>query len=151
AAVRSAGGGALFDEAGEEHRRARRALADDLATDGVRRLRPAWLAVLRRRLAPLSDGRDVDLVPLAAELSAAPMTALLGLAVEPLVLARLACDAAAAHAPGARRSGAPPEALVSVVGSARGAIVAVAGIVTTVAALPRAVAWCADDALWSHA
>jgi len=35
--------------------------------------------------------------------------------------------------------------------SPRGAMVAVAGIATTVAALPRAAAWCADDSLWHHA
>ena len=69
AAGRLTGAGRLFDQHGDEHRRTRRDTAAALGPAGVARLRPLWTELLARRLAPLGDGRTVDLVPLAAELS----------------------------------------------------------------------------------
>ncbi|MEV5443375.1 hypothetical protein AB0N23_12680, partial [Streptomyces sp. NPDC052644] len=71
-------GGTLFDQEGSGHRATRRAVADDLGAAGVERLRPVWLDVLDRRVAPLAEGRDIDLVPLARELAGATVRALLG-------------------------------------------------------------------------
>ncbi|RZU49086.1 cytochrome P450 [Krasilnikovia cinnamomea] len=101
------GGELLFDQHGGEHRRARRALADALGASGVARLRPVWTAVLARGLAPLADGGEVDLVPVAAELAGVTAAALLGVAVDPLTLADAAREAGAtaarAHLPGPGR------------------------------------------------
>ncbi|MDR7273915.1 cytochrome P450 [Catenuloplanes atrovinosus] len=44
-----------------------------------------------------------------------------------------------------------PEGLGPEMGAGLAAMVAVAAINTTVAGIPRAVAWCADDGLWEHA
>ncbi|BFU43660.1 cytochrome P450 [Krasilnikovia sp. MM14-A1004] len=107
AAARLTGGELLFDQHGEEHRRARRALADALGASGVAELRPVWTAVLARGLAPLSEGGEVDLVPVAAELAGATATALLGVTADPVVLADAAraagASAARAHLPGPGR------------------------------------------------
>jgi cytochrome P450 len=43
------------------------------------------------------------------------------------------------------------ERLIALAGGERAAMLAVASVNTTVAALPRAVAWCADDGLWPFA
>jgi cytochrome P450 len=169
-------GGVLFDEEGAPHRTGRRQLAARLGSAGMARLRPVWTRVLDRRLAPLGEGAPVDLVPVVAELAGATTAALLGLVVDPMVLADAARRAAATAArehlpgmtgPGARRaarraadaltallaetmtrtSGAP----VSSSDPGVAAMLAVASVNTTVAALPRAVAWCADDRLWAWA
>ncbi|MCP9963468.1 cytochrome P450 [Streptomyces somaliensis] len=163
-------GGALFDQEGAGHRATRRAVADGLGAAGVERLRPVWRDVLDRRLAPLGAGRDVDLVPLARELAGATVCALLDAGGDPEAVARAAAEAAAAavrgHLPGPRppgtaraaaaatarleallargRSGGGPEAALR-------AVLAVAAVNTTVAALPRAAAWCADAGLWEQA
>ncbi|WP_433794439.1 cytochrome P450 [Actinoplanes sp. CA-252034] len=104
AAGRLTGGGLLFDQEGDDHRGTRRGLAESLGADGVARLRPVWMEVLDRRLAPLADGAPVDLVDVAAELSGATAAALLGLTVDPLTLASAARAAASAaareHLPG---------------------------------------------------
>lgn len=83
-------GGTLFDQEGTGHRATRRAVADDLGAAGVERLRPVWLDVLDRRLAPLGAGRDVDLVPLARELAGATVCALLGTTGDPETIAEAA-------------------------------------------------------------
>ncbi|WP_243715788.1 cytochrome P450, partial [Micromonospora sp. KC207] len=158
--------GLLFDQEGPEHRRLRRALHDGLGPAGVTRLRPVWTAVLRRRLAPLAAGEPVDLVPVAAELAGATTAALLGVDADPAALAaaarRAAATAAAAQLPGlhppgraraARRAVADLVALLGLPPDAAGlaGMLAVAAVNTTVAGLPRAVAWCADDRLWDAA
>ncbi|GGN75726.1 cytochrome P450 [Actinoplanes lobatus] len=168
AAGRLAGGGLLFDQEGDDHRGSRRSLAESLGADGVDRLRPIWLAVLERRLAPLADGRTIDLVDVAAELSGTTAAALLGVDVDGRDLAAAARTAAAAaareHLPGltlphhrraAHRAAARLNALLTPAGSPPGdglaAMLAVAAINTTVAGVPRAVAWCADADLWAYA
>ena len=161
AARRVTSGGLLFDQEGDEHRQARRELTDDLGAEAVRGLRPVWRALLGRRVLRLGRGGRVDVVALAAELAGATTAALLRLDVDPVALATAACDAAAAaareHLPGVRLSrrhdpaGVAADrltALLSTSDGGRDAMLAIAAITTTVAALPRAVAWCADDALW---
>ncbi|MFJ1680658.1 MULTISPECIES: cytochrome P450 [unclassified Streptomyces] len=164
-------GGTLFDQEGTGHRSTRRAVADDLGAAGVERLRPVWQDVLARRLVPLAEGRDVDLVLLARELAGATVCALLGTAGDPEGVAKAAAEAAAAavrdHLPGPRPPGtaraaaaatARLEALLAPAGgpgaeadTALRAMLAVAAVNTTVAALPRAAAWCADARLWDQA
>ncbi|MEU5540334.1 cytochrome P450, partial [Streptomyces sp. NPDC020362] len=163
-------GGTLFDQEGAGHRDTRRAVADDLGAAGVERLRPVWREVLDRRLAPLGAGNTVDLVPLARELAGATVCALLDSSPDPEGLAEAAARAAAAavrdHLPGPRLPGsaraaatatARLEAMLAPATSGAGgetalrAMLAVAAVNTTVAALPRAVAWCADVRLWDEA
>ncbi|MEV5880058.1 cytochrome P450 [Streptomyces sp. NPDC052101] len=163
-------GGALFDQEGTGHRTARRAVAEGLGAAGVERLRPVWREVLEHRLAPLSVGRTVDLVPLARELAGATVCALLGTGGDPEGVAEAAARAAAAavrdHLPGTRPPGAARAAAVATARleallaqdapgeageRALRAMLAVAAVNTTVAALPRAAAWCADAALWDQA
>ncbi|MGV9879693.1 cytochrome P450 [Streptomyces sp. NPDC003006] len=164
-------GNALFDEEGAGHRATRRAIAEDLGAAGVERLRPVWQEVLHRRLAPLGAGRDVDLVPMARELAGATVRALLGTSGDPEGIAAAAAEAAAAavrdHLPGLRRPGTARAAaaatarLEALLATADGrgeagdaalrAMLAVAAVNTTVAALPRAAAWCADAGLWAQA
>ncbi|MEV1290477.1 cytochrome P450 [Micromonospora sp. NPDC049679] len=158
--------GMLFDQTGAAHRSTRRAVAEDLGTAGVARLRPVWSAVLQRRLAPLADGGTVDLVDVVAEMTGATTAALLGLSVDPHALSSAARAAAAAaardHLPGLPRPGRARRArttaarlteLVRAPDDPTGgaALLAVASVNTTLAAVPRAVAWCADDRLWDRA
>lgn len=240
AAGRLTGGDLLFDQHGDDHRRARRSTADLLGAAGVARLRPVWTEVLDRGLKPLADGETVDLVPVVTELAGTTAAALLGLAtpgpstpgpsipdpsmpdaagrgpsapgpahcpaapglapcpaahcpashgatahgaagggvaahgaavdrlvVDGLVLAAAAREAAAAATrahlpgPGRRRAGhrarAAADRLSALVAPGGGpdaglaVMLAVAAINTTVAALPRAAAWAADDDLWGYA
>ncbi|MER7956281.1 cytochrome P450 [Streptomyces sp. NPDC096030] len=170
AARELSGGGTLFDQEGGDHRDTRRAVATDLGAAGLERLRPVWRAVLVRRIAPLAAGRPVDLVPLARELAGATVRALLESGADASDLAEAAADAAAAavrdHLPGPRPPGASRaaaratarlEALLadgpgeSTAPGALRAMIAVAAVNTTVAAVPRAVAWCADGGLWEQA
>ncbi|MFJ3513654.1 cytochrome P450 [Streptomyces sp. NPDC090131] len=167
AAARAAlqgGGGVLFDQEGGGHRADRRGLAGGLGAAGVEELRAGWQPLLVRRLAPLERGGEVDLVGLARELSGAVVCALSGSGAAPLAVAEAAAEAAAAsvrsHLPGPRRPHAEAaatratERLRLLLGSADEALpamVAVAAVNTTVAALPRAVAWCADAGLWEQA
>jgi cytochrome P450 len=164
-------GGTLFDQEGSGHRARRREVADDLGAAGVERLRPVWRDVLTRRLAPLAEGRDVDLVPLTRELAGATVCALLRTTGAPEAVAVAAADAAAAavrdHLPGprppgtARSAAAATTRLENLLAPAGGpgaaadaalrAMLAVAAVNTTVAALPRAAAWCADARLWDQA
>ncbi|WP_101256835.1 cytochrome P450 [Streptomyces barkulensis] len=162
-------GGTLFDQEGAGHRAGRRALAEELGAAGVERLRPVWREILARRLAPLGAGRDVDLVPLAREVAGATVRALLHATGEPEDIAVAAAAAAAAtvrdHLPGPRRPGSARAAaaaaarLEGLLAPAHGeaaepalrAMLAVAAVNTTVAALPRAAAWCADAGLWEQA
>lgn len=165
-ARRLTAGGLLFDQDGAAHRTARRELATGLGADGVARLRPLWTAVLQRRLAPLRDGQPVELVELAAELAAVSAAALLGSDADPALLAAAARAAASAavrqQLPGwgrrtaRRRTALAVERLTALLPGSTADVglagmLAVAAITTTVAALPRAVAWCADDGLWNHA
>ncbi|WDZ82824.1 cytochrome P450 [Micromonospora cathayae] len=158
--------GLLFDQEGPVHRQARRALADGLGPTGVRRVRPVWTELLRRRLAPLADGGSVDLVPVVAELAGATTAALLGVTAEPTALAaaarRVAATAAAEQLPGPRPPGRARAARTAVADLAAlldvppdrlglAGMLTVAAVNTTVAGIPRAVAWCADDRLWDRA
>ncbi|MFB6520406.1 cytochrome P450 [Streptomyces sp. NPDC056401] len=160
--------GVLFDQEGSGHRAGRRELAELLGASGTRELRAVWHPLLLRRLAPLALGGTVDLVPLARELAGSVVYALLRPGPEahtsPYALAEAAAEAAAAsvrsHLPGPRRPGAGAAAiraaerlrvLLGPGADARAAMLAVAAVNTTVAALPRAVAWCADADLWDQA
>ncbi|GHI76988.1 cytochrome P450 [Streptomyces spororaveus] len=167
AALRDGGagaGGVLFDQEGAGHRADRRNLAGSLGSAGVEDLRSLWRPLLVRRLAPLGRGGEVDLVDLARELSGSVVCALLGSGADPRAVAEAAAAAAAAavrsHLPGPRRPRAEAAAaraadrLRLLLGASDGALpamVAVAAVNTTVAALPRAVAWCADAGLWGQA
>jgi cytochrome P450 len=161
AAAGPGGSGLLFDEEGTPHRGARRAMADVMSAAGVARLRPVWQEVLRRRLAPLDTGGRIDVVDATLELTGAATAALLGLDVDPTELARtaraVAWAAAREQLPGPRwRDGgdaarAAAGDLIDLTGDERAAMLAVAAVNTMVAALPRAVAWCADDRLWPAA
>jgi len=157
--------GLLFDQEGPAHRGTRRSLAEHLSRAGVTRLRPVWTSVLDRWSSRLADGTPVDLVPMAAEMAGATTAAILDVTVDPLVLAQAARTAAAAtardHLPGLPRPGAARAArtaagnLTALLADANpvgpAAMLAVAAVNTTVAALPRAAAWCADDRLWAAA
>jgi cytochrome P450 len=164
--------GVLFDQEGQAHRDSRRAVSADLSVAAVERLRPAWRAVLGQRFAPLAQGESVDLTKVAAEVAGTTVCALLGLDRDPLAIARLAADAAAAaaraHLPGLPRPGSAralavaTDRLISALGAGQpgtvgavwastSAMLAVAAVNTTVAGLPRAVAWCADCGLWPDA
>ncbi|MFJ4594967.1 MULTISPECIES: cytochrome P450 [unclassified Kitasatospora] len=158
-------GGLLFDQDGAEHRSARRALAGGLDTAAQQRIRPHWQAVLATRIPDLAAG-ELEIVSLARELAGVTAAALTGAQSCPHRLAHAAADAAAHaardHLPGLRRRG--PDAVAATVAAAarlaallpdapdapdaRDAMVAVAAVNTTVAALPRAVAWCSDAGLW---
>ncbi|WP_250006961.1 cytochrome P450 [Actinoplanes sp. M2I2] len=167
AAGELAGAGALFDQQGAEHRDSRRATATLLGAAGVAKLRPTWTRLLDDRLPVLATGGAVDLVPLAAEIAGATAAELLELDVDPVELAtaaRVAAAAAArAHLPGVgrwragRSAAAAADRLIGLVAPGRPAdagrnvMLAVAAVNTTVAALPRAVAWACDDDLWENA
>ncbi|MBZ4324049.1 cytochrome P450 [Streptomyces huiliensis] len=168
AARELSGGGALFDQEGGGHRDGRRAVADALGSAGVERLRPVWQDVLDRRLLPLRAGRSVDLVEVARELAGATVCALVGTAADPVGVAVAAGEVAATavrdHLPGFGRPGTrgaaarAAERLEELLASPSGAgerslraMLAVAAVNTTVAALPRAAAWCADAGLWPQA
>jgi cytochrome P450 len=163
-------GDVLFDQQGDAHRQARRTLAVDLGSAGVDRLRPVWTQVLARRLTPLAAGDAVDLVDVVAELSGATACAMLGVPGDARLVAEAARAAAAAaargHLPGLRWPGGRPAraeaaahatarlaALLPVAPADAGlaAMLTVASVNTTVAGLPRAVAWCADARLWTAA
>jgi cytochrome P450 len=161
AAVSLAGGGALFDQAGDPHRDTRRALAADLGAGGVARMRPIWQDVIAAGLSALPA--PVDLVPLAKEIAGATACALTGCPAEPRVLAEAAMAAARAtalaHLPGLPRPGRRRRAdrareavdqLRALLPEPLDAMLAVAAVNTTVAALPRAAAWCARADLWDR-
>ncbi|QIP83545.1 cytochrome P450 [Streptomyces sp. Tu 2975] len=165
-ALRAAGhhdAGVLFDQEGAGHRAGRRALAQGLGAAGVEELRGLWRPLLAGRLEPLAQGGEVDLVTLARELSGTVVCALLGSQASPVAVAAAAADLAAASVrselPGLRRPGAHAASARATRrlrqllgdGDALSAMVAVAAVNTTVAALPRAVAWCADAGLWDQA
>lgn len=159
--------GVLFDQDGRAHRDTRRSFAADLSAAGVDRLRPVWREVLSRRLAALGAGETVDMTDVTAELAGATVCALLGLDADPLAVAKAASTVAAAaahaHLPGPRPLGADrvladrTGELIRLVGTERpdaagaAAMLAVAAVNTTVAGIPRAVAWCADCGLWPQA
>ncbi|MEE1828236.1 cytochrome P450 [Streptomyces sp. BE20] len=158
AAARLTDGGLLFDQDGAEHRSARRALAGGLDSAAVQRLRPHWLAVLAERVPTIADG-PIDLVRLAQELAGVTAAALTGSPAAPHALAGAAARAAEAtardHLPGprprrrtAQASAARAADLAALLPDPLDTMVAVATVNTTVAALPRAAAWCADAGLW---
>lgn len=154
AAARRTTGGLLFDQDGGEHRAARRDLTGLLGADGTDRLRPLRQAVLDRHLTELTG--TVDLVAVVQELAGATAAALTGSTADPLDLARACADAAAEaareHLPGLprRSSTAAAERLNSLLPNGRDAMLAVAAVNTTTAALPRAAAWCARARLWDE-
>ncbi|MFD5417688.1 cytochrome P450 [Streptomyces sp. NPDC127069] len=161
-ALRGAGG-VLFDQEGGGHRADRRGVADGLGTAGVERLREVWRPLLVRGFAPLGRGGEVDVVALARELAGSVVCALLECPADPRAVAEAAAVAAAAsvrdHLPGLPRPGAGARAAGAAErlrglladGDPLSAMLAVAAVNTTVAALPRAVAWCADAGLWGQA
>lgn len=160
AAARLTDGGALFDQDGGDHRTARRTLAAGVDTSARARIRPLWQAVLAERVPDLATGH-LELVDLVRELAGTTAAALTGATVPARRLADAAAEAAAAaardHLPGPRpgRARAAAEAvdaaarLSALLPDPRDAMVAVAAVNTTLAAVPRAVAWCADAGLWA--
>ncbi|RAJ37560.1 cytochrome P450 [Kitasatospora sp. SolWspMP-SS2h] len=159
-AARLTGGSLLFDQQGAEHRAARRELTTLLGPAGVAALRPVWERVLDRHLGGLD--RPVDLVPAVRELAGATAAALTGSDAPPVRLAlaaeRAAAATARAHLPallprpgGARRARTAADRLSGLLPDPRDAMLAVAAVNTTLAALPRAVAWCARERLWDLA
>ncbi|MFI6847159.1 cytochrome P450 [Kitasatospora sp. NPDC050467] len=161
AAAELTDGGLLFDQEGGEHRSARRELAADLAGGALDRIRPRWQAVLAERVPDLAAG-SLELVDLARELAGVTAAALTGSDAGPRTLARAAAEAAAAaagdHLPGPRLPGrraaagtaatAAAAELTALLPDPLHAMLTVAAVNTTVAALPRAAAWCADAGLW---
>jgi cytochrome P450 len=166
------GAGVLFDQDGGAHRALRRGLARDLGTSGVEELRFVWRPLIERRLEPLAAGGTVDVVALTRELSGTIVCALLRSPASPEAVAAAAAEVAAVSVrdelpgpprPGARAAVARATArLRELLGDGAGsggsgadgalsAMVAVAAVNTTVAALPRAAAWCADAGLWDQA
>ncbi|MFJ1753643.1 cytochrome P450 [Kitasatospora sp. NPDC088134] len=156
-AARLTGGGLLFDQSGAEHRASRRALGHLLSSEGIAELRPGWHQLIDSRL----TGGRVDLVPVVRLLAGTTATALTGSTADPLELARAAERVAAATArthlpglprPGARRRArAAAEQLRLLLPDPQDAMLAVAAVNTTLAALPRAVAWCARAHWWDRA
>lgn len=168
-AADAGGAGVLFDQDGGAHRALRRGLARDLGTAGVEELRAVWRPLIERRLEPLAAGGTVDVVALARELSGTVVCALLRSPASPGEVAAAAAEVAAVSVrgelpgpprPGARAAVARATARLrellgdsggSAADGALSAMVAVAAVNTTVAALPRAAAWCADAGLWDQA
>ncbi|MFF4324630.1 cytochrome P450 [Streptomyces sp. NPDC001568] len=165
-AARAALGGdgdVLFDQEGTGHRADRRSLAGRLGSAGVEELRSLWRPLPVRWSAPPAGGGEVDVVELAREVAGRVAGALLGSDADPPALARAAARAAAtsvrSHLPGPPRPGAAAAAAraaaglreLAGAGDALSSMVAVAAVNTTVAAVPRAVAWCADAGLWEQA
>ncbi|MFG2696635.1 cytochrome P450 [Kitasatospora sp. NPDC048407] len=160
-AARLTGGGLLFDQSGPEHRGSRRELASLLGSDGIAALRPHWQTVLAGLEAELAAG-PVDLVPVVRRLAGATAVALTGSTADPLALAAAAERAAATTArthlptllprPGAeRRARRAAGQLTALLPDPRDAMLAVAAVNTTLAALPRAAAWCARADRWEQA
>ncbi|RKE20365.1 cytochrome P450 [Streptomyces sp. TLI_171] len=159
-AARLTGGTLLFDQAGPEHRASRRALAHRLGSEGVAELRPRWQQLLADELGDLTG--PVDLVPVVRRLAGTTAAALTGSAADPVELAVAAERVAAATArthlpsllprPGAqRRARAAAARLARLLPDPQEAMLAVAAVNTTLAALPRAVAWCSRAGLWDDA
>jgi cytochrome P450 len=161
------GDGVLFDQDGAVHREMRKSLAAGLSAAGTEGLRPVWRAVLARRLAVLGAGGDADMVQVSVELAGATVCALLGVDADPVAVAEAAGAVAAAaareHLPGVHRPGAD-RALAAATGqltlllgtrepdvAAMAVMLAIAGVNTTTAGIPRAVAWCADCRMWPDA
>lgn len=163
--------GVLFDQDGSTHRELRRSLAHKLSAAGVERLRPTWRGVIASRLAALAAGEEVDMTEMAAEVAGVTVRALLGLTtgppeVSPVEIVRVTRRVAAAavrdNLPGIRRRrpGAVAAATADLIGllelgqsgiAGIGTMLAVAAVNTTVAGIPRAVAWCADAGMWLDA
>ncbi|MFJ2578243.1 cytochrome P450 [Kitasatospora aureofaciens] len=156
AAARLTDGGLLFDQEGDDHRAARRAVADGINSGAQKRIRPLWQAVLAARVPALATG-TLELVDLTEELAGVTAAALVVSDACPRQLACAARAAAAAaardHLPGPRRrrrgaGTAEAARLTALLPDPRDAMLAVAAVNTTLAAVPRAVAWCADAGLW---
>ncbi|WP_198045472.1 cytochrome P450 family protein [Kitasatospora mediocidica] len=161
AAARLTDGDQLFDQDGGAHRSARREVSALLGAPGVAALRPLWRRVLAERLTELPE--RTDLVPIVRELAGVTVAALTGSSADPTALARAACDAATAAArdhlptllpplPALTRRPSAQQAvgrLASLLPDGRDAALAVAAVNTTMAALPRAAAWCARAGLWA--
>lgn len=153
-----AGAGTLFDEVGDEHRAGRRAIAKRLGPSGRAPLRDAWTPVLDQARQRLDQGDRLDVCDLAIHIAGATALAILGRTdCDPNEVARAAlADAAAAAAteiPGLRRRpsqrpGASLERIMPVRTPLETTLL-VAAVNTTVATIPRAVAWTADAQLWS--
>jgi cytochrome P450 len=158
--------GVAFDQEGAQHRGTRRSI--NLRERAVEQLRPVWLAVLSESGDALGRGEEVDVVQLARRMAGATVAAVLGVDSDPLQIAVAAQDVASAAARGrlgslrrhhaGARSGADVKAAGlnllldgGQVEPSLAAILAVTAVNTTVSAMPRAVAWCADDALWAQA
>lgn len=154
------GEGALFDESGREHRASRRALADRLGSRGVLELQRDYRPVLDDAVDLLQAGGEVDLCRLADAVSGRTVATLLGLDLAPSEQAELAraarltaASAAAAELPSPRPTRYRDHLAEAFGGRVDplGKMLALAAVTTTYAALPRAVAWVADEGWWDLA
>lgn len=151
-------GESWFDGSGAGHRRSRRELGRLLGTEGVKELRGLWRQVFEQYRAALRS-ELVDAVTMTRVASGLVTLRLLGEA--PSKARALALTEATREV--ARRSvrahltGGPGDDLDaplrrSLPGIAPSdAMLAVAATTTVQSAIPRALAWCADDRLWDQA
>lgn len=159
------GAGGIFDESGAEHRASKRALAARLDGAGVAALRPLWTPAIDEMTTRLAADDEVDMCRFAEHLAGRTTAALLGIdppstrwCVDLAIAARRTAAASAAEeVPSVRRlfrRRGFRDHLGEVLGpdaDPLAKVLALATINTTVAAIPRAVAWCADAGLWAEA
>lgn len=159
------GTGGIFDESGADHRASKRALAARLDSTGVAALRPFWQPAIADMTDRLAAGRTVDMCRFADELAGRTTAALLGVDVpSPRWCVDLAVAARRTAALSAAEEIPSPRRLLRRYGfvdhlddllgehaDPLSKVLALATINTTVAAIPRAVAWCADADLWADA
>ena len=150
------GSGGLFDESGQDHRRHRSQFKQNLSHAAL----PAVLAdgnrLLAESMTSLAEGDSVDIVTLTRQMAGVTARRLIDIDVDPLLLAQAAeaaaAEAARAHLRRARTHGTSYDDLLTLVGGdLEAAVLAVTAVNTTIATIPRAVAWCSDADLWSDA
>ncbi|WP_211349040.1 cytochrome P450 [Nocardioides litoris] len=152
------GEGALFDETGPAHRASRRGLAERLGSRGVLELARHYRPPIDDAVDALRAGEEVDVCALADAVSGRTVAALLDLDLSPAECAELAraarltaSSAAAAELPSWRRARYRDHLADAFGGRVDplGKMLALAAVTTTYAALPRAVAWVADEGWWA--
>ena len=151
-------GESWFDGEGAGHRASRRALGRLLGRDGIRELQPLWRGVLEETVAAIRH-EPVDAVTMArlmAGLLTAPMLGVAPTRQFALDLTaatrRVASRSVAGHLRGRAPRGLTDELERLVPGlTVADAMLATAATTTLLSAVPRALAWCADDRLWGAA
>ncbi|MEO9324119.1 hypothetical protein ABFT23_11545 [Nocardioides sp. C4-1] len=154
------GEGALFDESGEAHRASRRSLAERLDHRGVLELKRHYRPPIDDAVDLLRAGHEVDVCEVADAVAGRTVDALLDLGLTPSqstdlarAARRTASAAAAAELPSVPGRRRPPyrDHLAETFGGRvdpLGKMLALAAVTTTYAAVPRAVAWVADEGWW---